>query len=230
MFRVLTGTQAYVLASLFKGGIGKFGYYLTGGTALAEFYLQHRHSDDLDLFTREERLFKNDYESFLRIFSDHGIEIISQEISDDFMRFFVLATARGEEQLKLEFARDVPAMLSPPIANEEIVADSFEDIAANKICAILNREPPEVKDFVDLFFILKESKYSVDYLINEAREKEGGLDTELGRLHFATNLSRVAEFNFLPKMIKPLSLDRLKAFLLPIAQEMVMRMRPQRIS
>lgn len=32
------------------------GFYLTGGTALAEFYLGHRQSFDLDLFTTEERL------------------------------------------------------------------------------------------------------------------------------------------------------------------------------
>lgn len=31
---------------------GKF--YLSGGTALAEFYLQHRLSEDLDFFTQEE--------------------------------------------------------------------------------------------------------------------------------------------------------------------------------
>lgn len=29
-------------------------FYLTGGTALAAFYLQHRLSRDLDLFTTEE--------------------------------------------------------------------------------------------------------------------------------------------------------------------------------
>jgi len=31
-------------------------FYLTGGTALAEFYLHHRISFDLDLFTSENQL------------------------------------------------------------------------------------------------------------------------------------------------------------------------------
>ena len=31
-------------------------FYLTGGTALAHFYLQHRKSYDLDFFTSEENL------------------------------------------------------------------------------------------------------------------------------------------------------------------------------
>lgn len=228
MFKVLTDLQAYVLTSLFKGDLGSLGYYLTGGTALSEFYLQHRHSDDLDLFTRERRPFKQDNERLLRVFSDYGIEVVSSEVYDELLRFFVSAVQKGEGQLKLEFARDVSVTLSPPTLHEGIVADSFEDIAANKISAILGREPPEVKDFVDLFFILTESNYSLDYLVSRAREKEAELDTELGTLHFATNLLRVADFRFLPRMIKPLSLDELKAFLLPIAQEMVMRMRPQR--
>jgi hypothetical protein len=94
MFRVLSDMQAHVLSALFNGGIGKLGYYLTGGTALAEFYLQHRHSDDLDLFTREKRPFKQDYKKLPRIFSDHGIEIVAAEIGDEFMRFFVSEKAK----------------------------------------------------------------------------------------------------------------------------------------
>ena len=33
-------------------------FYLTGGTALGRFYLQHRHSDDLDLFLNAHPDFK----------------------------------------------------------------------------------------------------------------------------------------------------------------------------
>jgi predicted nucleotidyltransferase component of viral defense system len=32
-------------------------FFLTGGTALAEFYLRHRHSEDIDLFTLDESAF-----------------------------------------------------------------------------------------------------------------------------------------------------------------------------
>ena len=31
-------------------------FYLTGGTALAEFYLKHRLSEDIDLFTPEQEV------------------------------------------------------------------------------------------------------------------------------------------------------------------------------
>ncbi|NUO82117.1 nucleotidyl transferase AbiEii/AbiGii toxin family protein [candidate division KSB1 bacterium] len=34
-------------------------FYLTGGTALSAYYLQHRYSEDLDLFTSNELFFQN---------------------------------------------------------------------------------------------------------------------------------------------------------------------------
>jgi predicted nucleotidyltransferase component of viral defense system len=227
-FRVLTDFQADILNMLFEEGIREFGYYLTGGTALSEFYLQHRYSDDLDFFTREGRSLKKDNESFIKIFSKHGFEIVSAEVSNEYARFFVSLARRPREQLKIEFARDVPAMISPPKMHENIIVDSFEDIAVNKVCAILNREPPEPKDFVDLFFILEDSTYSVDYLMNRAREKEGTLDNEYGILQFATNLLRVEDFQFLPRMIRTLSIEGLKSRFIPIAHELLGRFRPNR--
>ena len=227
-FRVLTDLQADVLKILFAEGIGELGYYLTGGTALSEFYLQHRYSDDLDLFTREKRSLKRDYEDLFKLLINHNLQIISAEIADGFIRFFVSPSDNTMEQLKIEFARDVPVMISPAKIYEKVIVDSFEDIAVNKIGCILNREPPEPKDFVDLFFVLEESNYSVDYLLNRAKEKEGTLDNEYGILLFATNLLRVEDFQFLPRMIKPLSIEVLKSRLTPIAHDILNRLRPNK--
>ena len=229
-FKVLTNLQAAVLNTLFEHDIGEIGYYLTGGTALSEFYLQHRYSDDLDLFTREERFLKKDYENLSSVLSDHGLEIISAEVSNEFVRVFITHSSGTTEQLKVEFAKDVPARMSPPNVYGKIIVDSFEDIAVNKICAILNREPPEPKDFVDLFFIIKESNYTVDYLLGRAKEKEGTLDNELGILQFATNLLRVEDLQFLPRMKKPIELECLRLGLVPIAGEILNRFRPGRSS
>jgi predicted nucleotidyltransferase component of viral defense system len=225
-FKVLTDLQADILVALFEEGVGELGYYLTGGTALSEFYLQHRFSGDLDLFTREERSLKKDYEGLLKVLTDHGLEIISSEVNDEFVRCFASSSSKTKEQLKIELARDVPARMSPAIIHGKVVIDSFEDISVNKICAILNREPPEPKDFVDLFFVLENSKYSVEYLLSRAREKEGTLDNEFGIIQFATNLSRVEELHFLPRMIKPFSLETLRLRLVPIAREILDRFRP----
>jgi hypothetical protein len=224
--KVLTPLQVSVLDVLFEHGLGEKGYYFTGGSALAEFYLQHRHSDDLDFFTRSDSLIRLDSAEFRQILTSQSFDILSLSESDQFVRFFVESSDTKSEPLKVEFARDAEAQMSPFKKVGNIVVDSFEDIAVNKICAILGREPPEPKDFVDLYFILHESSFSLEYLVERAREKEAALDKEDGILFFATNLLRVSEFSFLPRMIKPLTLDSLQSFLLPRAKEMIRRLRP----
>lgn len=226
--KVLTPLQARVLRALFENGIGERGYYFTGGSALAEFYLQHRYSDDLDLFTRSPGRVKNDFGDLKQILTSLEFDILTSDESEEFVRFFVRAGDEGGDRLKVEFARDAKAQMHPAMVHGRIVVDSFEDIAVNKVCAIFGREPPEPKDFVDLFFILKESTFALDYLLQRAREKEAAFDREDGTLVFATNLLRAREFGFLPRMIKPLALDELRSYLIPKAEEIIRRLRPLR--
>jgi predicted nucleotidyltransferase component of viral defense system len=223
---VLTPLQDTVLAVLFENGLGDRGYYLTGGTALSAFYLQHRYSDDLDFFTRKSEPLQQDFEYFIDLLSSSNLDVSSQSLTETYMRLFVRAEDQENEGLKLEFARDVPSMMAPPEVRGHIVVDSFEDIAVNKICAILNRQPSEPKDFCDLFFILHESSYTLDYLISRAREKDAAFDTEEGTLAFAVNLLAVEEFRFLPRMIKPLRLETLSEFFIPVAEDLIQRLRP----
>jgi predicted nucleotidyltransferase component of viral defense system len=49
----LTADQHRLLAALAASPLAGT-FYLTGGTALAAFYLHHRVSDDLDLFSEDE--------------------------------------------------------------------------------------------------------------------------------------------------------------------------------
>jgi predicted nucleotidyltransferase component of viral defense system len=178
----MTPFQARVLETLFIAGVGQNGYCFTGGTALAEFYLQHRHSEDLD-------------------------------------------AEQSAEELKVEFARYAGAQMSPALAVGRVVVDSFEDIAVNKVCAIYGRT--EIKDFVDLFFILKESKFTLDYLVGRAKEKEGAFDWEDAVLEFATKLLEVRNLQLHQiRMIKPLLLDDLRSYLVPKAEEIIRRLRP----
>jgi len=50
---VLTPLQAAFLERFFASQVGQR-FFLTGGTALAAFYLHHRRSEDLDLFTLDD--------------------------------------------------------------------------------------------------------------------------------------------------------------------------------
>lgn len=226
--KLLTSLQKKVLVALFENGLGDRGYYLTGGTALSEFYLQHRYSDDLDLFTRKSGSLREDFGNLSELLAPLGLSVSSQSIAEEYARFLVDAERWEDAGLKIEFARDAGARMAPPSVYGRVVVDSFEDIAVNKVCAILGRQPSESKDFCDLFFILKESRFTFEYLLSRAREKEAALDAEDGVLAFASNLLSVEEFQVLPRMIKVLSLAELREYFVPLAEHLIQRLRPHR--
>jgi predicted nucleotidyltransferase component of viral defense system len=228
---ILTPLQHRVLTSLFQNGLAERGFYLTGGTALAEFYLHHRYSDDLDFFTRKQGPLVQDFQHIIGLIPTLGLTIASKNPkSEEHLVLFVNA-GDGQDNLKIEFARDVPAQMAQPTVREEVVVDSFEDIATNKICAILSRRPSEPKDFYDLYSILKESQFTLDYLISRAREKEALFDTEEGVLLLAANLLTVNNLKLMrelePRLVKPVSAETLRKYLLPLATDLSIRYRPQ---
>ena len=95
----------------------------------------------------------------------------------------------------------------------------------NKVCAIYGRS--EVKDFVDLFFILRESEFTLDYLVGRAKEKEADFDREDAVLEFATKLLGVKDLQLHQiRMIKPLVLEDLQSYLVPEAEALINRLRP----
>lgn len=51
---ILTQTQLRLLEIIGENAWLQKTFYLTGGTALAGFYLQHRYSEDLDFFSEQE--------------------------------------------------------------------------------------------------------------------------------------------------------------------------------
>jgi predicted nucleotidyltransferase component of viral defense system len=229
--RILTPLQHRVLTSLFQNGLGERGFYLTGCTALAEFYLHHRLSDDLDFFTRNQGQISRDLQYVLDLIPTLGLSIASRNPKSAEHLVLFVKTDRDQEHLKIEFARDVPAQMAPPTVHEEIIVDSFEDIATNKICAILSRQPSEPKDFYDLYFILKESQFTLDYLISRAREKEALLDSEEGVLLFTANLLTVKNLKLMrelePRLVKPVSAELVREYFLPLATDLSRRYRPQ---
>ncbi|PIP31376.1 hypothetical protein COX24_03940 [bacterium (Candidatus Gribaldobacteria) CG23_combo_of_CG06-09_8_20_14_all_37_87_8] len=63
-------------------------FYLTGGTALAEFYLKHRFSEDLDFFSEKE-VNPQDISIYLKtIKKEIGIERVDFETSHNRNLFF----------------------------------------------------------------------------------------------------------------------------------------------
>lgn len=124
-------------------------YYLTGGTALAGFYLHHRRSDDLDFFADEHAPLAT-IEAFIG--SLPGLEKTSfQRLYD--RRIFLL-TIDGAP-LKIEFTR-YPFTRVTPLERlaEGIALDPPREILVNKLLAIVDRA--DAKDDVDVYFLLRQ--------------------------------------------------------------------------
>lgn len=75
-----------------------------------------------------------------------------------------------------------------------------------------------MKDFVDLYFLLE--TFTVWDLLEGVRMK---FRTKLEPFFLSSDFLKVEEFDYLPKMIKPLSLEKLKSFFIQKAKEVGMR-------
>lgn len=177
-------------------------FYLTGGTALAGFYLQHRLSDDLDFFTGTPP-----DPIFLHAFANKIQQVLDAEsvrfdkIYDRNQFFFQLKNT----ELKLEFALyPFPQIIKPKIIGG-IKVDSLRDIAANKLMAMLDRFDP--KDFADLYFLLK--KFGLEKIRRDAEKKFGA---KIDNIFLGGELMKSQRIEALPKMIKPLAIKQLKDF------------------
>ena len=200
---ILSNDQLLVLDFIRrKSEVNRY-FYLTGGTALAEFYLQHRYSDDIDFFTNEKDFPQLVVESAAKeIGSIIGArEIEYKKLYDRRIFFF----KKDGDELKMEFTQYPFLHLQQPQNNNQLLVDSFEDIAANKLMALIDRIEP--KDFVDLFFILQ--KTNLENILNLVKRK---FDFKIDPLVLGSEFAKIKGVTIMPKMIKPLSLEKLKTF------------------
>lgn len=161
----LTSLQKAVLDAFFQR---ENAFFLTGGAALAGFYLGHRHTDDLDLFTTEGSL-EAGAEALRGVADELGGALEPLRTSPDFRRFLLRV---GGEALVIDLVRDHTPQLHPRKREFGLVfVDPPEEILANKLCALLSRS--EIRDLVDLR-ALEEAGYRVEDGLDQAMKKDGG--------------------------------------------------------
>lgn len=166
---ILSETQKSILVSFQKIADAPY-FYLTGGTALAEFYFGHRKSYDLDLFTPEVGLIL----PFSGIFADglkrDGLHVAVIRRFSSFVEFEV---GYEHENTKVQLAYDSPFRFEEPVDSElGIKINDYKDIIVDKFLAFFGRAEP--RDAVDLFFILKEE--TIGDLADLASKKDQGFD------------------------------------------------------
>ena len=124
-------------------------FYFTGGTALSEYYLRHKESNDLDFFTKENF----DSQVVLEVINSWSkkYEFTIQSSFVDPTYIYLLKFKDGDK-LKVDFAKYPFDNLKELEIIDGVRVDSFFDIAVNKFLTVNPRT--EVKDFVDLYYIL----------------------------------------------------------------------------
>jgi len=178
----LTALQNDVLAAFFAR---ENRFFLTGGAALAGFYLGHRETKDLDLFTFDDVL--DDGAAFVtEIARQFGASLEGIQTSPDFRRYLL---SRGEDAVVIDLVRDRAAQSHP---EKNIVGNIWvvqpEEILANKLCTLLSRS--EIRDLVDVR-ALENAGYSVEEAIPAAAAKDGGLTP--GQLAWVLSQMKIGE-------------------------------------
>ncbi|OGK08838.1 hypothetical protein A2767_07155 [Candidatus Roizmanbacteria bacterium RIFCSPHIGHO2_01_FULL_35_10] len=207
---ILTDKQKAFLFEFKKYANLASAFYLTGGTALAEYYLQHRLSEDLDFFSEIKFDLEPVYEFIKKVRSVLQARSVTtdkrngREIFD--FKFI-------NDSLKVELVHYPYKNLKPLKKISGILISDEFDIAVNKIFAVFSRNEP--KDFVDLYYLLK--KFPINELLDGVEKK---FDMKLGRFSLGNEFYRARNITNLPKMIKPLTHKQLADYFIEEARKL----------
>ena len=167
---------------------------MTGGAALAGFYLGHRSTEDLDLFTLE-----NDIEIGARLVREAAEEIsaVIEPIltAPDLRRILV---SRENESVVVDLVREyVFQVETEKRVINGIRIDTPEEILANKLCALLSRS--EIRDLIDVRY-LENAGIDLDAALENAAKKDSGLTPAqlawvIGQIKFGDDVTLPADIS-----------------------------------
>jgi len=199
---IFTKEQKIILDEIGKSIFLKSNFYFTEGTALSSVYLNHRVSDDLDIFS--EKKFNN--QAILQLMEEWGLKhkfTFNSRFREVVYIFDLIFDDKTE--LKVDFGYYPYKRVEKSLVWNGIEVDSLIDIAINKLQTIIQRTT--IKDFVDLYYLLE--KFTIWDLIAGVKAKFG---QKLEPFILASDFLKVEEFEYLPKMIKPLTIEQLKDY------------------
>jgi predicted nucleotidyltransferase component of viral defense system len=196
-------------------------FYVTGGTALSRHYLQHRYSDDLDLFVNNDPLFNQYLEILYKELTNPNIErpfvmdLKRLFAAKDYLSLYLISAQSDDPiQLKIDLVNDQAPHYGEFETNPLLgKVDSWRNILSNKLTAIYRYEP---KDVIDILAIAEH--YPVDWkeIVHEAKTKDPVVDpidiTEIIRSMPIEKISTI-------KFIEPLDLTQISAALQAVSED-----------
>lgn len=163
----LSPLQEDVLAAFFERAPA---FFLTGGAALARYYLHHRETEDLDLFATPDVEIGNGVRALIEAAAAVGASARVLRESGDFKRY---AVARGDEMTLVDLVVDRSPQIAEKVLFGRVRVDAPREIAANKLCALLDRI--EARDLLDLRLLL-DSGLELEDVLADAQQKHAGAD------------------------------------------------------
>lgn len=189
-------------------------FYWTGGTALSEFYLHHRLSEDIDLFCENEEVDQELIEIFLR--KNASVLKVKEIRRSQFLGLFSYQLVYSDkESLKVDFNYYPFPRIEKGAKYKNIEIDSLRDIAVNKVHTIATR--PRSRDFIDIYFILNKEKYNFDKLLMDAKAK---FDWHIDPLDLGSQLMKARDVKDYPRMIKEINHQKWQDFFLKEARKL----------
>jgi len=178
-------------------------FFLSGGAALVGFYLHHRTTSDLDLFTVQEDAYVRSRKILEDVASRIGATLETKQDTPGFQRHLL---TRGEESIVLDLILERTVQIHPEKSEKDgIRLDPPEEILANKLTSLVSRA--EERDLVDVMY-LERAGYSIEDAMPDALAKDGGCTP--GQLAYVLSEIRIPEGAKLPGGIQT---DELRSFL-----------------
>jgi predicted nucleotidyltransferase component of viral defense system len=150
-------------------------FFLTGGTALSRAYYNHRYSDDLDFFLNQSHTYDEQLEKIFSLLHENGFVWSNEKEFTKAPNFTTLKVGKNSDVLlKLDFVNDtVPHYGEITKTDLFYRTDSIRNILSNKLSAIFRYA---AKDIADIREISLHESIDWSSIIQEARQKEAGLE------------------------------------------------------
>jgi len=165
--------QDGVMNTISKCGVR---FFLTGGTALSRAYYNHRYSDDLDFFVNDDDDYPAQVKEIFFKLKEDGFSWSDKVdfISNKNFTSFKVRWDKSDTLLKLDFVNDVASRFGEIVKTDIFVrTDSIRNMLSNKLTAIFRYA---AKDVADIREIALHEKVDWQQAINDARQKEAGLE------------------------------------------------------
>jgi len=151
-------------------------FYLTGGTALSRAYYNHRYSDDLDFFVNRDSEYNEQTDIVFAKLQEEGFfwEVSKDYVKAPDFRSIKVYRDKSDTILKLDFVNDSTPHFGDFISSKVFHRiDPIRNILSNKLGCIFRFAAKDVADIREI--ALHESINWLE-ILNEARQKDGGVD------------------------------------------------------